>query len=470
MRRVGQHPHILPLLWGWEQRGRLYLLTHFCPWGSLGELWGRPGGQGMGEWRLWGYLWDLLLALRHLHACPIAHLDLKPANVLLTHGGCRLADFGTAVAPRLPHSNPQLPHVDPRTTQSDPRPTCTAPQMTRSDPQPTHELTYSDPQLPHTASQPTSAAPQLSHGDSQPPHTFQFHTYGAGDPRYVAPEALMGQGGPPSDIFSLALTILELGGSQRLPPWGEGWQELRRGGLPQSAAPGMWGRVGGYRAGIWGCGERLWGRDVGQGCGGVGKGYGAVGWSYGAGTWGRAPSRIVGDPPHLRPIGLSEELRGVLGAMMELDPRRRPTAAELLTWGAVRRAGRWRVLTRWADAGLRGMEALGEVAQPHGGAATGPDLRGGGRGAAPCPPPIKLSYGSEPHICPPSGSLRGFGVQFYLVGGCVCDLWVWGGSMGLGGGVSVGPAPPPVSGHLSFFRASINSGGGGGGVGWSDTA
>ncbi|XP_072705234.1 membrane-associated tyrosine- and threonine-specific cdc2-inhibitory kinase [Ciconia boyciana] len=223
-RRVGQHPHCLPLLWGWEERGRLYLQTHLCPAGSLRQIWG-DRGLPVAEWRLWGYLWDLLLALRHLHARPLAHLDLKPANVLLAPGGCRLADFGV------------------------------------------------------------SAAPGETAGDENG---------GGGDPRYAAPEVFGGGRdgpGPPADVFSLALTLLELGLGERLPEGGEGWQELRRGGLPHGVAPGF-----------------------------------------------------------------SAELRQVLDAMLEPDPRRRPTAEELLSWGAVRRAGRWRVLTRLADEGLRRLD------------------------------------------------------------------------------------------------------------------
>ncbi|GAB0202404.1 serine protease 27-like [Grus japonensis] len=92
-------------------------------------------------------------------------------------------------------------------------------------------------------------------------------------------------------VFSLGLTILELGVGKRLPEAGEGWQELRRGGLPHGAASGF-----------------------------------------------------------------SAELREVLGAMLEPDPRRRPTAEELLGWGSVKRAGRWRAVTRLADEGLRRLD------------------------------------------------------------------------------------------------------------------
>ncbi|XP_074875002.1 membrane-associated tyrosine- and threonine-specific cdc2-inhibitory kinase, partial [Buteo buteo] len=214
-RRVGQHPHCLPLLWGWEEGGHLYLQTHICPAGNLRQIW---GDRAVPEWRLWGYLWDLLLALRHLHARPLAHLDLKPDNVLLAPGGCRLIDFGVSAAP----------------------------------------------------------------GDQSE----------GGDARYAAPEVLEGSPGPPADIFSLALSLVELGAGRRLPGGGREWEELRRGGLPHGVA-----------------------------------------------------------------AGFSPALREVLGAMLERDPRRRPTAEELLTWGVVRRAGRWRVFTRLADEGLRRLDA-----------------------------------------------------------------------------------------------------------------
>lgn len=43
----------------------------------------------------WAYLCDLLSALQHLHSHGFIHLDLKPANVLMTASGrLKLGDFG----------------------------------------------------------------------------------------------------------------------------------------------------------------------------------------------------------------------------------------------------------------------------------------------------------------------------------------------------------------------------------------
>lgn len=43
----------------------------------------------------WAYLCDLLSALQHLHSRGFVHLDLKPANVLMTASGrLKLGDFG----------------------------------------------------------------------------------------------------------------------------------------------------------------------------------------------------------------------------------------------------------------------------------------------------------------------------------------------------------------------------------------
>ncbi|XP_076832536.1 proto-oncogene serine/threonine-protein kinase mos [Brachyhypopomus gauderio] len=44
------------------------------------------------------YSRDIACALQHLHAHSVVHLDLKPANVLLSEDGvCKLADFGCSV-------------------------------------------------------------------------------------------------------------------------------------------------------------------------------------------------------------------------------------------------------------------------------------------------------------------------------------------------------------------------------------
>ncbi|TSQ46631.1 Serine/threonine-protein kinase mos [Bagarius yarrelli] len=48
------------------------------------------------------YAADVARALRHLHANGIVHLDLKPANVIVSPGGvCKLADFGCSLKVEL---------------------------------------------------------------------------------------------------------------------------------------------------------------------------------------------------------------------------------------------------------------------------------------------------------------------------------------------------------------------------------
>ncbi|XP_045582114.1 membrane-associated tyrosine- and threonine-specific cdc2-inhibitory kinase [Procambarus clarkii] len=56
-----------------------------------------------------------------------------------------------------------------------------------------------------------------------------------GDPKYLAPEIMNLQFGPPGDIFSLGMTILELATDLDLPKQGDAWQQLRQGRLPPAA-------------------------------------------------------------------------------------------------------------------------------------------------------------------------------------------------------------------------------------------
>ncbi|CAG5892236.1 unnamed protein product [Menidia menidia] len=99
MRRL-QHRNIAALLDAYEthtcyalvlemaEQGRL--LDYIVSWGNLTEE------------KVAGYLRDVLEALQYLHSCRIAHLDVKPENLLVSLGPgglpvVRLCDFGDAV-------------------------------------------------------------------------------------------------------------------------------------------------------------------------------------------------------------------------------------------------------------------------------------------------------------------------------------------------------------------------------------
>uniref|UniRef100_UPI003AB0BAC9 membrane-associated tyrosine- and threonine-specific cdc2-inhibitory kinase n=1 Tax=Centroberyx gerrardi TaxID=166262 RepID=UPI003AB0BAC9 len=167
--RLCPHPHILSFVAAWEECGRLYIQTELCCTSLLLHAENQPPSPD--EHAAWAHLCDLLSALQHLHSRGFAHLDLKPANVFLTHSGrLKLGDFGLLL------------------------------------------------ELPQKGTDPAEGKGKE---DLQ-----------EGDPRYMAPELLRGQYGPAADVFSLGVSILELACNIEVPNGGEGWQQLRQGCLP----------------------------------------------------------------------------------------------------------------------------------------------------------------------------------------------------------------------------------------------
>lgn len=109
------HASVVTLLSSWEQAGRLHIQTPLAAGGdlasflsvladspsapasfsaSIGES---PSAAGLDEGRTWKLLGALASGLAHIHSLGIIHLDIKPANVLITHDRhVILTDFGTA--------------------------------------------------------------------------------------------------------------------------------------------------------------------------------------------------------------------------------------------------------------------------------------------------------------------------------------------------------------------------------------
>uniref|UniRef100_A0A7R9Z669 Protein kinase domain-containing protein n=1 Tax=Chlamydomonas euryale TaxID=1486919 RepID=A0A7R9Z669_9CHLO len=127
MRRL-QHPNIVQLKDAFVkpcQTGRmfyrrgewvsmsldLYMAMEYCPHGDLFSLHGQLSDADVQY-----IMWQLLSAVRYLHANRVWHRDVKSANVLLASERGRrvvkLADFGSARSASLPHMapEPRRPH------------------------------------------------------------------------------------------------------------------------------------------------------------------------------------------------------------------------------------------------------------------------------------------------------------------------------------------------------------------------
>ncbi|KAA8652310.1 hypothetical protein EYZ11_011669 [Aspergillus tanneri] len=90
--------HIISFMDSWEDNGHLYIQTEFCEEGSLDVFLAHVGLKArLDDFRIWKILLELSTGLKHIHEMGFIHLDLKPANILITFEGVlKIADFGMA--------------------------------------------------------------------------------------------------------------------------------------------------------------------------------------------------------------------------------------------------------------------------------------------------------------------------------------------------------------------------------------
>ncbi|PLN77450.1 protein kinase-like protein [Aspergillus taichungensis] len=90
--------HIIAFMDSWEDSGHLYIQTEFCEEGSLDVFLAQVGLKArLDDFRIWKILLELSLGLKQIHDMGFIHLDLKPANILITFEGVlKIADFGMA--------------------------------------------------------------------------------------------------------------------------------------------------------------------------------------------------------------------------------------------------------------------------------------------------------------------------------------------------------------------------------------
>ncbi|KAI9373152.1 hypothetical protein BJX61DRAFT_401169 [Aspergillus egyptiacus] len=90
--------HIISFTDSWEDNGYLYIQTEFCEEGSLDVFLAQVGLKArLDDFRIWKILLELSTGLKHIHDSGFIHLDLKPANILVTFEGVlKIADFGMA--------------------------------------------------------------------------------------------------------------------------------------------------------------------------------------------------------------------------------------------------------------------------------------------------------------------------------------------------------------------------------------
>ncbi|XP_045196736.1 wee1-like protein kinase 1-B [Mercenaria mercenaria] len=184
---LGKHPHVVRYYSAWAEEDHMYIQNEYCNGGSLAdyvEEHRRTGGQ-FTEPELVQILYQVAQGLRYIHSQNLVHLDIKPGNIFI-------------------HRNPKL-------LQS---------------PESGLESCEEEEEF--------EEAVIYKIGDLGLVTSVSNPSVEDGDCRYLASEILAENYDhlTKADIFSLGLTIFELGGGSELPKNGDEWHAIRRGELP----------------------------------------------------------------------------------------------------------------------------------------------------------------------------------------------------------------------------------------------
>ena len=96
--RLLNHPHIVRFLY--RNRSSQYIIQEYLPGRDLRSLIGRNRTMEFSMARR--HVLQICRALRYMHAQGVIHLDLKPENMILSHGRLKIIDFGLAVKKGMP--------------------------------------------------------------------------------------------------------------------------------------------------------------------------------------------------------------------------------------------------------------------------------------------------------------------------------------------------------------------------------
>ncbi|RFU78442.1 wee wee-unclassified kinase [Trichoderma arundinaceum] len=100
LRALSHAEHVVQYIDDWEHNFHLYIQTEFCEEGTLDKFLANVGQFGrLDDFRIYKILQDLCLGLKEIHDAGFMHLDMKPANILVTFEGViKIGDFGLAQA------------------------------------------------------------------------------------------------------------------------------------------------------------------------------------------------------------------------------------------------------------------------------------------------------------------------------------------------------------------------------------
>lgn len=179
---LGDHPNVVRYYSSWAENGHMIIQNEYCDGGSLQQ---RFQKQPLTQSDLLVLLEHVARGLKYIHSMNLAHMDLKPANILISRKTNGNVYFDAD----------EFIHEDEQNTD--------------------FEYLYKIADLGHVT---LLATPTVEEGDC----------------RYLPNEVLQEVFTDLSkaDIFAFGLTLFEAAGGGPLPMNGELWHHYRNGGLP----------------------------------------------------------------------------------------------------------------------------------------------------------------------------------------------------------------------------------------------